>query len=121
MNYVVVEDYFPAGTEVLNPRLKTSQQNVVPLPQEGTEQTQPQYDQANPFDQGWGWWLFNDPQVYDDHIRWVVEYLPAGTYELTYRLTPTLAGEFRVIQAHAWEYYFPDVEGSSQGRVITIK
>lgn len=121
MNYVVVEDYFPAGTEVLNPRLKTSQQNVVPLPQEGTEQMQPQYDQANPFDQGWGWWLFNDPQVYDDHIRWVVDYLPAGTYELTYRLTPTLAGEFRVIPAHAWEYYFPDVEGSSQGRVITIK
>ena len=121
MNFVVVEDYFPAGAEVLNPRLKTSQQNVVPSPQEETSQTQPQYDPANPFDQGWGWWLFNDPQVYDDHIRWVVNYLPAGTYELTYRLTPALAGEFRVIPAHAWEYYFPDVEGSSQGRVVTIK
>ncbi|HEX9019268.1 MAG TPA: hypothetical protein VF806_08770, partial [Anaerolineaceae bacterium] len=116
MYYVVVEDAFPAGTEVLNPRLKTSQQNVAP----GTNQPAQQYDPKNPFDQGWGWWLFKDPQVYDQHIRWVVDYLPAGTYELTYRLTPFLAGEFRVLPAHAWQYYFPDVEGSGKGEVLNI-
>jgi hypothetical protein len=111
---------------VLNPRLKTSQQSVIPedgqapsTEDQGTRQ--PPYDLSNPFDQGWGWWLFKDPQVYDDRIRWVVEYLPAGTYELTYRLTPYLSGEFRVIPAHAWEYYFPEVEGSSKGSILTIK
>lgn len=119
--YVVVEDYFPAGAEVLNPRLKTSQQVVAPAPDQAAAQNTTPYDLSNPFDQGWGWWLFNDPQVYADHVRWVVNYLPAGTYELTYRLTPFLAGEYRVLPAHAWEYYFPDVEGSSKGQVVNIK
>jgi alpha-2-macroglobulin len=124
--FVVVEDMIPAGTEVLNPRLKTSQQNIVPADgqppsSESPQTSQPQYDLSNPFDQGWGWWLFTDPQVYDDHIRWVVDFLPAGTYELTYRLTPFLPGEFRVLPAHAWEYYFPEVEGASKGEVLTIK
>jgi uncharacterized protein YfaS (alpha-2-macroglobulin family) len=117
MYYVVVEDALPAGAEVLNPRLKTSQQNVVP--QEGQEQVPP-YALDNPFSEGWGWWWFSDPQVYDDRIRWVVDYLPAGTYELTYRLTPFLAGEFRLIPAHTWQYYFPEVEGSSAGSILSI-
>ena len=124
--YVVVEDTFPAGTEVLNPRLKTSQQNIVPQDGDAQQRGTPPgeqlpYNLENPFEQGWGWWLFKDPQVYDDHIRWVVDSLPAGTYELTYRLTPFLAGEFRVIPAHAWSYYFPDVEGTSKGGVLNIQ
>ncbi len=125
MYYVVVEDTFPAGTEVLNPRLKTSQQNIAPAggASQGSEpDTRPMlYDPQNPFAQGWGGWLFKDPLVYDDHIRWVVDALPAGTYELTYRLTPFLAGEFRVIPAHAWSYYFPEVEGTSKGSVLYIQ
>ncbi len=124
MYFVVVEDSIPAGTEILNPRLKTSQQNIVPAEgqpaQPGSDQ-QPPFNLENPFEQGWGWWLFKDPQVYDDHIRWVVDTLPAGTYELTYRLTPFLAGEFRVIPARAWQYYFPDVEGSSKGGLLNIR
>jgi uncharacterized protein YfaS (alpha-2-macroglobulin family) len=122
MYYVVVEDRIPAGAEVLNPRLKTSQQYVTPVeePVEGETPPSP-YDLANPFETGWGWWFFQDPQVYSDRIRWVVEYLPAGTYELTYRLTPFLAGEFHVIPARAWQYYFPEVEGTSAGQVLTIQ
>ncbi len=121
MYYVVVEDYLPAGAEVLNPHLKTSQQNLAPDQNPEGQQTQPPYDLAHPFDQGWGWWLFNNPQVYDDHVRWVVDYLPAGTYELTYRITPFMAGEFHLLPAHAWAYYFPEVEGTSKGAILTIK
>jgi uncharacterized protein YfaS (alpha-2-macroglobulin family) len=120
MYFVVVEDHFPAGSEVLNMRLKTSQQNIVPTPDAKPEPPTP-YSLDNPFDQGWGWWLFKDPQVYDDHVRWMVDFLPMGTYELTYRLTPFLAGEFRLIPAHAWAYYFPEVEGTSKGGIITIR
>jgi hypothetical protein len=47
-------------------------------------------------------------------------YLAAGTYELTYRLTPLQAGEFRLLPAHAYETYFPEVEGSSAGAVFRI-
>jgi hypothetical protein len=51
----------------------------------------------------------------------MVDFLPAGTYELTYRITPYLAGEFRVLPARAWQVYFPDVEGASQGEVVVIR
>jgi uncharacterized protein YfaS (alpha-2-macroglobulin family) len=121
MYYVVVEDSIPAGAEILNPRLKTSQQNIVPVDGEAPPVEAEPYDLENPFAQGWGWWRFKDPQVYDDHLRWVVDFLPAGTYELTYRLTPYLAGEFRVLPARAWQYYFPEVEGAGKGSVLPIR
>jgi uncharacterized protein YfaS (alpha-2-macroglobulin family) len=124
MAFVVVEDTIPAGAEVLNPRLKTSQQNIVPedQPVDGQPGSQEQsYDPANPFSDGWGWWRFSDPQIFDDHVRWVVDSLPAGTYELTYRLTPYLAGEFRVLPARAWQHYFPDVQAASKGEILIIR
>lgn len=119
MYYVVVEDSIPAGAEIHNPRLNTTQQN---FPDLGLEEEEPTlFDLADPFSSGWGWWFFNSPQVFDDHIRWVADYLPAGTYELTYRLVPFLAGEYRLIPAHAWQYYFPEVEGISAGGVLIIE
>jgi len=122
MYYVVVEDVFPAGAEALNPRLKTTQQNFTPenLPPAGGQTAGP-YNLANPFEEGWGWWLFQDPQVSDDRIRWVADYLPAGVYELTYRLSPFLAGEFRLIPARAYQYYFPEVEAASAGGLLIIR
>jgi hypothetical protein len=115
MNSVVVEDFIPAGAEIVNLTLKTSQQ-VLPDQQQGA----PAYDPANPFLDGWGSWYFSSPTIYDDHIRWVAAILPAGTYQLTYRLTPLQAGEYRLIPAHAYQYYFPDEEGSTAGAVFKI-
>jgi hypothetical protein len=112
--YVTLEDYIPAGTEVLNQALKTSQ-----LGEGGTE-AQAIYDPGDPFARGWGWWLFDEPQIHDDRITWTADYLPAGTYELTYTLIPTLAGEFRVLPAHAWQAFFPDVQGTSAGMIFEI-
>ena len=112
--YVMFEDYIPAGTEILNQTLKTSQQGEV-----GTEM-QVQYDAKDPFARGWGWWLFDEPQIHDDRITWTADYLPAGTYELTYTLIPTQAGEFHVLPAHAWQAFFPDVQGTSAGTIFEI-
>ncbi|NMC80120.1 MAG: hypothetical protein GYA59_12225, partial [Chloroflexi bacterium] len=113
MQYLVVEDTIPAGMEILDTQLKTSQQGAA-------ADTLP-YDPRDPFGTGWGWWYFYDPQIYSDHIRWVGRELPAGSYELTYRLLPLQAGSYRLIPAHAYEYYFPEVEGSSRGGVFEIK
>lgn len=118
MRFVVVEDFIPAGAEVLNPRLKTSQQYLVP--DESQAAIDP-YNLENPFEEGWGWWWFKDPVIQNERIRWVVDDLPAGTYELTYRLTPLIAGDFRVLPARAWQYYFPDVEGSTAGEIIRFE
>jgi uncharacterized protein YfaS (alpha-2-macroglobulin family) len=107
--YLRVEDYIPAGSEVLDTSLKTSQQGA-----------EPSYDPRNPYRSGWGWWLFSSPQVYDDHIAWTVESLPAGTYELIYQLVPGQPGEYRVLPARAWQVYFPEVQGNSTGDIFTI-
>jgi len=112
LSYVVVEDTIPAGTEIVNLALKTTKQ--------GTGQVQASWNLLNPFGDGWGWWYFNSPQIYDDHIHWIAAHLPAGTYELVYHLTPLQAGEYRLIPAHAYQYYFPTVEGSSAGGIFKI-
>jgi uncharacterized protein YfaS (alpha-2-macroglobulin family) len=109
---LLVEDFIPAGTEIINRRLQTTQtfpENILPL-----------YDPRNPFDDGWGWWYFSDPQIYDDHLLWKTEFLPAGTYTLTYDLYPFQRGSFQVLPAHAWQYYYPEIMGTSGGDLFTI-
>ncbi len=113
--YVMVEDYIPAGMEVLNRNLKTSQLGA------DESGVTVQFDDKDPFANGWGWWLFNDPQVRDDGILYTANYLPAGTYTLTYTLVPLQAGEYRVLPAHAWQAFFPEVQGTSAGAVFEIK
>jgi hypothetical protein len=107
--YLVIEDYIPAGAEIVNTDLKTTQQFSI------------EYDPRDPFKAGWGWWYFNQPQIYDERIAWSVDYLPAGTYELTYIFLPNQPGEYRVIPSRAWEFYFPEVSGNSAGARIFIK
>jgi uncharacterized protein YfaS (alpha-2-macroglobulin family) len=106
--YLVIEDYIPAGAEILDANLKTSQR------------INAEYDPRDPFGAGWGWWYFNDPQVYDERIAWSVEYLPPGTYELTYTIILNQPGEYRVLPSRAWEFYFPEVQGNGNGAVFTI-
>jgi hypothetical protein len=104
--------YFPTAEECLErdcPAIKSAQAGLQ------------QYNPQKPFDQGWGWWYFNDPQIYDDHISWAVDILPAGTYELTYQLVTLQPGEFRVLPARAWQLYFPEVQGNSAGEIFEIK
>jgi hypothetical protein len=110
----VVEDYIPAGTEILNTSLKTSQ-----IGESG--EPGPLYDPRAPYNQGWGWWLFDPARIYDDHISWTASYLPAGTYELTYTLVILQAGEYRVLPTRAWMFYFPEVQGNTAGDILEIK
>ena len=113
----LVANFIPAGMEILNRNLKTSQLGV----NETDASAQVQFDDKDPFADGWGWWLFNEPQVRDDSILFSAEFLPAGTYVLTYTLVPLQAGEYRVLPAHAWQAFFPEVQGTSAGAVFEIK
>jgi uncharacterized protein YfaS (alpha-2-macroglobulin family) len=105
--YLLVEDFIPAGTEVLDASLRTSQQ--------GDEVS------FSPLREGWGWWNFTDPQIHDDRVSWTVNILPAGTYELVYQLVPLQQGEFQVLPARARETYFPEVQGNSAGNIFKIE
>jgi hypothetical protein len=40
---------------------------------------------------------------------------------LTYTLVPLQAGEFQVLPAHAWQAFFPEVQGTSAGAVFEVK
>lgn len=116
--HLMLEDFIPAGAEILNESLKTTQQ-VIP---EGEQpEPPPLYDPSAPLADGWGWWLFNSPQVYDDRIAWAVDYLPAGTYELTYVMSMIQPGEYQVLPARAWQSYFPEVQGNSAGEIFAIQ
>jgi uncharacterized protein YfaS (alpha-2-macroglobulin family) len=114
--YLMLEDFLPAGAEILDTSLKTSQQG-----QGSGMDVSVDYDPADPYQRGWGWWYFGSPQIFDDHIQWSADYLSAGTYELTYTLIPMHAGQFRVLPAHAWQSYFPEVQGTTAGEVFEIK
>jgi alpha-2-macroglobulin len=119
MYYLMVEDYLPAGAEILDVSLQTTQLGQ-DLMLEMEEEPEPRYDVRRPFEDGWGWWYFQQPQIYADHIAWSADYLPAGTYTLTYEMAITQAGEYRVLPAQAWQHYFPEVQGSSGGMVFEI-
>lgn len=113
MYNLMVEDFIPSGTEVIDPGLLTSQTI--------TEEYVPVYDSYQPFSNGWGWWIFNSPQIYDDHVLWTANVVPAGTYTLTYHLLPYQRGAFQVLPAHAWQYFFPEVQGTTAGDLFTIE
>ncbi|MFO7585081.1 MAG: hypothetical protein R6W69_10155, partial [Anaerolineales bacterium] len=114
MYYLNVEDYAPAGAEIVNPILKTSQQGEKALDVE-------YFSPDNPYADGWGWWYFDSPRIYRDRIQWTADYLPAGTYVLSYTLIPSLPGEYRTLPAHAWMTFFPEVQGTSAGSLFEIK
>jgi uncharacterized protein YfaS (alpha-2-macroglobulin family) len=115
MYYLAVSDYIPAGAEILDTSLKTTQ-----LGMEGETDVQQTYDPRNPYEKGWGWWYFNQPQIYDDHIAWTARSLPAGSYELTYTLVLLQPGEYRAIPARSYQLYFPEVQANSAGDVFQI-
>lgn len=109
MHYLMIEDYIPAGGEILDTRLKTSRQDS------------DDYQVSAPFQEGWGWWYFNPPRIYDGHITWTANTLPAGTYQLTYTLSLTHPGEFQVLPAQAYGIYFPETMAVSAGDKFVIE
>ncbi|OQA14779.1 MAG: hypothetical protein BWY63_03085 [Chloroflexi bacterium ADurb.Bin360] len=56
----------------------------------------------------------------DEKVVLFADVLGAGTYEYSYTFRATLPGEYRVIPTVAKEFYFPEVFGRSDGRLLTI-
>jgi len=87
--YVRVEDFIPAGAEILDVRLKTSQQARAAAAGDHPVRS------GRSVRKWLGAWLFHEPALFDDHIAWAADYLPKGAYELTYSFVPLQAGEFQ--------------------------
>jgi len=113
LHYVVVEDPFPAGAEGVDQSLKTT--SVV-----GEPPTLTRTDRRSPWGGAWGWWWFSHTELRDEKAVLFATYLPRGTYEYTYLIRASLPGEYGVIPTHAYEMYFPEVFGRSDGGVFTV-
>jgi hypothetical protein len=108
-NFVRIVDPLPAGAEAIDAALKTS----------ASRET---IDEAPIFGGrfGWGWWYLGNAAVGDDRVTLSASYLPAGTYEFTYLLRPSIAGDFHVMPALAEEQYFPEVFGRGDGARFVV-
>ena len=110
LRYVVIEDFFPAGAEAINPDLAIS-------PQLGTA---PSGERIDPREEGWGWWFFDHIEFRDEKAVIYARYLPRGIYEYVYTIRPSIAGQFNVIPPMAQELYFPEVYGRGAGTRFTV-
>jgi uncharacterized protein YfaS (alpha-2-macroglobulin family) len=113
--YVAVEDPLPAGAEAIDTTLATTSV----LEQEAGLYRGAETEGWHRF-YAWWWRWYSRSEMRDDRVVLFADYLPAGTYEYVYTFRATQPGEYRVIPTTAYEFYFPEVFGRSDGRLFTI-
>lgn len=107
--HVVVEDPIPSGTEIIN------------FDFDNTDQTLENVLRDDPCPWGWCEPLLSHKEYRQDRARFFIDYLPAGSHEITYLLRPRLTGEFDWLPAEAKEIYFPEVAANTAGKRIKIQ
>jgi hypothetical protein len=127
--YLVMEDPLPAGAEAVDTGLATTSllaqgANLQPQPQPipygpAVKSVGPVAESMmSPY---WYWWhWYSRSELRDEKVVLFADYLYRGTYEYSYTMRATLAGEYKVIPTVANEFYFPEVFGRSDGRSLTI-
>ena len=110
--YLVVEDPLPAGCEALDLSLKTT--SVVGQPPEMERKEGDEW-------YAWGWWWFSHTELRDEKAVLFATYLPRGVYEYTYLIRASIPGEFLTMPSLAYEMYFPEVWGRSDGTKFVVE
>ena len=105
--YVVIEDPLPAGLESVNESLK----NVRTLGAQTPKLSDPDNQQL----------YFTRKEYRDDKTVLFARYLPAGVYEVAYRVRSTVPGKYHRPPASAYQIYVPDVSGHSDGGWFEVK
>jgi len=113
---LLVEDSIPAGTEILNTSLKTSQQGSGEEPG-----VQTNYDPSQPFAGGWGWWSFHPAQIYDDRIAWAADYLPRWYVRADLYLVNYTAGGIPHPSSPRLGVLLPGGAGNKRWKIFEIK
>jgi hypothetical protein len=110
--YFTLEDTIPAGTEVVNPSLLTTEQNL-------GDPTLERLQRDDPF-WYWGWWYFDRTELRDQGTTLDADYLPHGSYVFTYQVRATSPGVFQVLPAQGYAFYQPDIFGRTNGTTFRI-
>lgn len=104
-NFVMIEDFIPAGMEIVNLDLSTEQKSLRLQEKELTSRE-----------------LIPDfKEIHDDRLFLYVEYLGPGVYEFEYFVRPLIKGKFIHLPAHISEMYFPENFGRTDGRYFEIE
>ncbi len=115
--YVVVEDPLPAGFEGVDLSLKTTSV-VGQAPELHNLTAEEESSWLRRY--GWGSWFFSQTELRDERAVLFATYLPRGTYEYLYYIRASVPGEFMVIPTTAYEMYWPEVFGRSDGAKFTV-
>ncbi len=120
-NFVVVEDPVPGGLEPVQRELATS--STIDADKERTGMPPNAFfftrDDWRWF--GWTRWSFYHRELRHDAVRFYSEYLPAGSYHLSYVAQAIAPGSFRALPVRAEEMYDPDVFGAGLSRPFEIE
>ncbi len=112
--FVAVESPVAAGMELIDLTLETSQQSLLSDADDSMRTWDESYWES-------GLWRFAHREVRDDRLFLFAETLPAGVYQYRYLMRATTPGVYRERPARAFEMYFPEVFGQTEGSVVTIK
>nr|HMQ51426.1 MG2 domain-containing protein [Anaerolineae bacterium] len=119
--YVMVEDPLPAGAEAIDTGLATTSLLAMDPTLARTSRTFVGEDYgfgARPYYWWWNW--YSRSELRDEKVVLYADYLPKGTYEYSYTMRATVPGDYQVIPTVAQEFYFPEVFGRSDGRLLSI-
>ena len=112
-NFVAVEDFIPAGVELINFNLDTEDKSLL---------VEEQNDQD--------WWrnYYNNKklrpsmkELRDDRLFLFKENLSAGEYEYDYFVRVLIPGKFHHLPAVVSEMYFPENFARTSGRYFEVK
>lgn len=103
--FVVLQDYLPAGFEVVDESLAV----------EGVDVAAAEDDAEN------GYNPFHRREIYDDSIAAFADYMPKGVYKYKYTVAASTSGYFKVPPAWVNAMYAPEVYGRTASGEYTIK
>ncbi len=107
---VLVEVPIPAGVEPIDTSLATTSELM----------EAPTVEQVDETPVWWRSWVPSYSDIRDDKVALFATYLQAGTYEYTFMVQATIAGEYRVLPVYAEQMYFTDVWGRSTGAIFSV-
>ncbi len=115
-NNVAIEDFIPAGAEIINSRLDTENQNLY---QTDAERYQNAWRDLEPKA------VYPFPsvteEIRDDRYYAVAENLSEGTYGYDFYIRLLVPGTFHQLPAVVSEQHFPENFGRTSGRLFTIE
>ncbi len=112
LNFLVLEDYLPAGLEPIDASLKTT-------PSEFRRRLYEEQGRAYQVSKRYS--PFGHTDIRDNRVALFARFVPKGVYEYTYFAQATTPGEFSLPPATAYEQYFPEVWGRSDGGTFAVK